>query len=58
MLRKGSDDGIINEKIIALGGVTLDKIPYLKELNFGGVAMMGAIYSIDYLYHIKNYSSK
>lgn len=58
VLRKASEDGIIDKKIIALGGVTLDKIPYLKELNFGGGAMMGAIYSIDYLYHIKNYSSK
>jgi thiamine-phosphate pyrophosphorylase len=47
VLRKASDDGIIDEKIIALGGVTLDKIPYLKELNFGGVAMVGAIYNIS-----------
>ena len=46
-LRCASNEGIIDEKVIALGGVTFDKIPYLKELNFGGVAMIGAIYNTD-----------
>ena len=46
-LHKASIDGIIDEKVIALGGVTFDKISYLKELNFGGVAMIGAIYKLD-----------
>ncbi len=45
-LSKASAEGIIDEKVIALGGVTFDKIPYLKELKFGGVAMIGAIYRI------------
>lgn len=43
MLKEASDKGIIDEKVVALGGVTFDKIPYLKELNFGGVAMMGSL---------------
>ena len=43
VLRKASEEGIIDEKVVALGGVTFDKIPYLKELNFGGAAMMGGI---------------
>lgn len=44
MLQKASLEGIINKKVIALGGVTFDKIPYLKSLNFGGAAMIGGIY--------------
>lgn len=44
MLQKASLEGTINEKVIALGGVTFDKIPYLQSLNFGGVAMIGGIY--------------
>lgn len=44
MLQKASIEGIINEKVIALGGVTFDKIPYLQKLNFGGSAMIGGIY--------------
>ncbi|MBR5332968.1 MAG: thiamine phosphate synthase [Muribaculaceae bacterium] len=44
-LQKASLKGIINDKIIALGGVTFDKIPYLQSLNFGGVAMIGAIFN-------------
>ena len=44
MLQKASFEGIIDKKVIALGGVTFDKIPYLQSLNFGGVAMIGGIY--------------
>ena len=46
MLQKASLEGIIDKKVIALGGVTFDKIPYLQSLNFGGVAMIGGIYDI------------
>ena len=46
-LRQASISGVIDSRVIALGGVTFDRIDYLKELNFGGVAMSGAIYSVD-----------
>lgn len=49
VLQRASTSGIIDSKVIALGGVTLDKISYLKGLNFGGGAMVGAIYNIDAL---------
>ena len=45
-LKGASDMGIINNKVIALGGVTFDKVDYLKSLHFGGAAMMGAISDI------------
>lgn len=45
-LQQASLEGIIDNKVIALGGVTFDKIPYLQSLNFGGVAMIGGIYDI------------
>lgn len=44
LLQKASLEGLIDEKVIALGGVTFDKITYLQKLNFGGVAMIGGIY--------------
>ena len=31
--------GIIDEKVFALGGVTLDKITILEQLHFGGIAV-------------------
>lgn len=43
-LQMAADEGIIDSKVIALGGVTYDKIPYLESLHFGGIAMSGAIY--------------
>lgn len=42
-LRQASCDGIIDHKVVALGGVTPDKINYLRQLNFGGAAMLGCV---------------
>ncbi len=58
-LHKASGLGIIDDKVIALGGVTLDKIEYLRKLHFGGVAMIGGIYNrkvlekLDHLHAFK-----
>lgn len=46
-LMRASRAGIIDERVVALGGVTTDKIPYLRSLGFGGVAMLGAIYDVN-----------
>lgn len=46
-LRQASISGVIDSRVIALGGVTFNRIDYLRNLNFGGVAMSGAIYSVD-----------
>ena len=43
-LRRAANEGIIDCRVIALGGVAPDKITYLESLGFGGVAMSGAIY--------------
>lgn len=53
-LLKASTSGIIDHKIIALGGVTLDMTPYLKQLNFGGIAMIGGIYNINIINNLTN----
>lgn len=45
-LREASKDGIIDHKVVALGGVTPDKIDYLQQLNFGGTAMLGCVNSL------------
>ena len=44
-LLRASSEGIIDNRVVALGGVTIDKISYLESLGFGGAAMSGAIYS-------------
>lgn len=43
-LRQAADEGIIDGRVVALGGVTPDKTPYLEALCFGGVAMSGDVY--------------
>lgn len=42
-LSGASEDGIIDSRVIALGGVTPDRIPYLRALGFGGAAMLGCV---------------
>ena len=42
-LKQASRDCIIGNKVVALGGVTPDKINYLRQLNFGGAAMLGCV---------------
>ena len=53
-LQEASMKGIIDEKVVALGGVTFESIAYLKGLNFGGVAMIGGIYNMDGLNRLKD----
>ena len=52
-LLEASKAGVIDDKVVALGGVTINKIPFLKSLNFGGVAMLGAIYKMEALNDLK-----
>ena len=53
-LLKASTSGIIDHKVIALGGVTLDMLPYFRELNFGGIAMIGGIYNTNIINNLTN----
>ncbi len=38
-------EGIIDDKVIALGGVTADRLPAVRRMGFGGAALLGAIWS-------------
>ncbi len=39
--------GIVDDSFVALGGVTPDKLPLLKEIGFGGAAFLGYIWHGD-----------
>ena len=43
-LRRAAEQGTINEKTVALGGISADKLPYLASLGFGGAAFLGDIW--------------
>ena len=40
-LRKAHHEGIINERVMALGGVTFERIPNVLDLGFGGGMILG-----------------
>ena len=44
-IRQAHKDGIIDKKVIALGGIDIDNIREVKSYGFGGVAIMGALWS-------------
>lgn len=43
-LKKASKEGIIDKKVIALGGVSVDNVRTLKQYGFGGLAVLGDIW--------------
>ena len=43
-LRMAGDRKIINDRVIALGGITNEKIPQIRTYGFGGVAVLGALW--------------
>lgn len=44
-IRKAHKAGIIDKKVIALGGIDIDNITEVKNYGFGGAAIMGALWN-------------
>ena len=44
-LKKAHKAGIIDKKVIALGGIDVDNIKQVKEYGFGGAAILGGIWN-------------
>lgn len=44
-LTEAAMQGLINQQVIALGGVTLARIPRLREWHFGGAAFLGDLWN-------------
>jgi thiamine-phosphate pyrophosphorylase len=44
-LRYAQENGVIDNKVIALGGITLEKINDVASLGFGGVALLGDVWN-------------
>ena len=60
LLKQAAVENVIDEKVIALGGITANNIPLVKEWHFGGVALLGDIWKRmsdpqvdEYLKHIR-----
>ena len=44
-IRQASKDGIIDKKVIALGGIDAGNIPLIKDDGFGGAAILGDLWN-------------
>ena len=44
-LKELSKNKIIDKKVMAMGGVEMDNLAMLKDLNFGGAVLLGAIWN-------------
>ena len=53
-LKAALKKGILNEKVIALGGITSSHINNLSDLGFGGVAVLGTIWNHSELQAAQN----
>lgn len=45
LLQRAKNEGIIDEKVIAVGGINAHNIAIVKRLGFGGVALLGDIWN-------------
>lgn len=43
-LERAASEGIIDDKVLALGGVNLEHIPEIRSMGFGGAAVLGALW--------------
>lgn len=50
VLEKAAKQGVITSRVIALGGISAGTIPLIKPYGFGGIALLGALWS-DYALH-------
>lgn len=54
-LKEAADRGIIDKKVIALGGINAAHLPQLKQWHFGGAAFLGDVWqhtdSKDFISH-------
>lgn len=50
-LRHLGDIGVINHRVVALGGVTPERFPYLESIGFGGAALLGYVWSHPDLFY-------
>jgi thiamine-phosphate pyrophosphorylase len=44
-LSDARDGGVINNRVIALGGITAERIPLVCRYGFGGVAVLGSLWA-------------
>lgn len=44
-LLRASQQGLVNSRVIALGGVDAQTLPLLKPYSFGGAAVLGAVWN-------------
>ena len=58
VLEDASARGIIDKKVMALGGVADKHIPYLQKIGFGGCALLGYLpWTDDYLSFVQKINS-
>lgn len=43
-LRDAADRGLLGERVVALGGIRPELLPRVRELGFGGAALLGAVW--------------
>ncbi|MBO4282065.1 MAG: thiamine phosphate synthase [Bacteroidales bacterium] len=57
-LKKAFAEGVLNEKAVALGGVTQEKIPVLAEIGFSACASVGEMWALPRTMFITHENSR
>ena len=54
-LRAASRQGLIDRKVYAMGGITLDNVKAMRDLGFGGVVVCGDLWNRFDIHHGQDY---
>lgn len=54
-LQKAANEGLIDHKVMALGGVTDENMKELRDLGFGGVVILGDLWNRFNIHSTKDY---
>ena len=45
VLKEAAQNGIIDKSVMALGGISIENLPIIKDLGFGGAVILGDLWN-------------
>ena len=55
VLKQSAEAGVIDKKVMALGGITTENVDVIKDLGFGGVVVLGDLWNRFHIHSTLDY---
>ena len=57
VLKQSAETGVIDKKVMALGGITTENVDVIKDLGFGGVVVLGDLWNRFHIHSTLDYKA-